>query len=149
MLVQHFAGALGETQHDFSNGLRVIDMTREDLTVFFVKMNAPNYFSTASLRAEADALMRKSFVQLYDRSPDVLHGVCAFGERLAFYTFDKKHQIITLEAEQEDDAEDIGAVSAVAPIDRWSIELFGNQGYNAFVDAVADAKRGRNLDCRY
>ena len=66
--------------------------------IFFLEINSPGDVHDLWYRVAVDDQMRDRFCILYDLTPlPRLHGICAMGQRAAFYCLDKATDHIHLE----------------------------------------------------
>ncbi len=78
-----------------ANTIIGFEVVFEDNPVFFLQIKEPQSLAVLSNREKADDQMRKCMRDLAPICPlDMLHGVCAFGTHLSFYSYDKQTRII-------------------------------------------------------
>lgn len=106
--------------------------------VFVVEVEPPANFRFISKRQEADLQLRKRFL---DISPDmkipVLHGVSAFGTKIAFYTYDCQ----TGRLEPGSIATDLHTLIDTAPKEWWQYDILEQEGADKFRETVAAVKQ--------
>jgi hypothetical protein len=105
--------------------------------VFIVEVKDPNDFRFASKREEADLQMRQRVRDCADMlCIPVLHGVSAFGTKIAFY---KYHQA-TRRLQPRRIIPDPDVVTDTAPSEWWSYDILEEEGANRFRDVVDEVK---------
>lgn len=108
--------------------------------VFAVEITHPKDFLCDSKREEADLQLRRRFHDCADnlRIP-ILHGVSAFGTKLAFYKYRK--------LEPGKITPDVDILTDAAPREWWSCDILEEEGANRFRTVVDEVKAmSVNLD---
>lgn len=110
--------------------------------VFFLHVLSLEHFHSPLSQVEADAKMRDFFLEfsLSVQIP-VLHGICAFGTKLAFYSFHKLSCEVEPKATLSSPSPgQISFVANEAPLDRWSdiTEPAGAREFQEIVDQVKE-----------
>jgi hypothetical protein len=106
--------------------------------VFVVEVKPPGDFRFSSERQEADLRLRKCFLDIspYLKIP-VLHGVSAFGTKIAFYTYDSH----TRRLEPRNIAPDPDFLIGTAPKEWWQCDILEQEGADKFREVVAAVKQ--------
>jgi len=108
------------------------NILRDNIPVLFVEVKCRSALTDLSARGDADAQMRRRFVQLYSKAPKTLRGISAFGSRLCLYTLEKRvNQILPPQVPNSETF-----IIDVAPQDRWDIDIMSDAGYNKVVELV-------------
>ena len=111
---------------------------REAVDFVILLVKPPADFRFISKRQEADLQLRKRFL---DISPDmkvpVLHGVSAFGTKIAFYTYDCQ----TGRLEPGSIATDLHTLIDTAPKEWWQYDILEQEGADKFREIVAAVKQ--------
>jgi len=109
-----------------------------------VEIKHPNDFVYDSNREEADLQLRRRFRDCANnlRIP-ILHGVSAFGTKLAFYRYHKA----TRQLEPRRISPDPDILTDTAPREWWSHDILEEDGANRFRAVVDEIKAmSANLD---
>lgn len=109
----------------------------ESSPVFIVEIKHPNDFMFPSSREEADLQLRRRIRDCVDnpRVP-ILHGVSAFGTKLAFYKYHKD----TTRLEPSRIVPDLNVLNDTAPREWWSCDILEEEGANRFRAVVDEVK---------
>ncbi len=106
--------------------------------VFVVEVRPPGDFSFSSKRQEADRQLRQRFL---DISPDmeipVLHGVSAFGTKIAFYHYDNESRRL----KPASIASDPYVLMDPAPKKWWHYDILEQEGADKFREVVNEVKK--------
>lgn len=106
--------------------------------VFFVEVKPLADVSTPSKLERADLQMRQRFLDCrQDLKIDTLHGVSAFGTKLAFYQMDKATGALNSVQIQRD----LQVASPTAPRGWWGWDIVEEAGATKFKEIVADVKK--------
>lgn len=111
----------------------------EGTVIFVLEILPEHWLQSASSRREADAQMWGLFSGSSESTPiPILHGVFAFGTKIAFYNFDNSshtmHQSVSCPFPQSND--DVSPINT----ERWSDDITEVHGALKFRKAVDDAK---------
>ncbi|KAN0140893.1 hypothetical protein V8E53_001337 [Lactarius tabidus] len=106
--------------------------------VFFLEINHPVSLPYQPKREEADEQMRRKFRDLGPRlAIPTLHGVSAFGTRLAFYEYDLATRVIQpTEITQSDPS----LTADVVPMSCWDSDVLQQEGADQLKDVVRKVK---------
>ncbi|KZT22287.1 hypothetical protein NEOLEDRAFT_1071902 [Neolentinus lepideus HHB14362 ss-1] len=108
----------------------------EATPVFVVQIRPPTDFRLFSKRQEADEQLRRRLVDLaLDLQIPVLHGISAFGTRIAFYKYD----LGTRRMELRRIACDPELVADIAPREWWAFDIV-EEGARKFRAVVEEMK---------
>jgi len=116
----------------------------ESSPVFIVEIKHPNDFVYHSNREEADLQVCRRFRDCAEnlRIP-ILHGVSAFGTKLAFYKYHKASRRL----EPRQITPDPNILTDTAPREWWSCDILEEEGANRFRAGVDEVKAmSANLD---
>ena len=109
----------------------------EGTPVFVVEVKPPADVCFPSTRREADQQLRR---RLVDNSVDtkipVLHGISAFGTKIAFYKFDLATKVM----EPRQITPDPELVTDAAPEEWWAFDILEEEGVKKFQDVVENVK---------
>ncbi|KAJ3539693.1 hypothetical protein NM688_g6327 [Phlebia brevispora] len=109
----------------------------EATPVFIVVIRPPSDFRLPSKRQKADCQLRQCFLDIaYDLKIPVLHGVSAFGTKIALYSYhrDTKH------LEPRGFTPDPDMMTDTAPREWWKYDILENEGAQRFREVVNDVK---------
>lgn len=106
--------------------------------VFIVEVKPPSEFARNSKRQEADSQMRQRFLDIAPelRIP-VLHGVSAYGTKIAFYKYNKDANVL----EPRRIAPDPETLTDIAPWEWWCWDILEAGGAAKFRQIIDDVKR--------
>ncbi|KAF8516328.1 hypothetical protein BU17DRAFT_92897 [Hysterangium stoloniferum] len=110
----------------------------EDAPVLFVEIKPPTHLKYRATRTDADREMRSRFEELFEmcRTP-TLYGVSAMGKKLCIYKLDVANYTI---APQQLPTSSMHVVDS-APESRWDLDITNQDGFQKFMEIVADVKR--------
>lgn len=112
---------------------------RQRIPVMFVEIKPLTAIDSLSVRADADAQMRRRFIDFYDATPTILTGISAFGHVVCKYELDKENKRITPSKIEKR----TNCVTDVAPRARWDLDLTIAEGaarIQAIFQQVKDVK---------
>ena len=107
------------------------------IPVFMVEVKPPANFHLQSKRTDADEQLRRRLLEtsVATKIP-VLHGISAFGTKIAFYKFDPDTRYL----EPRGVAHDPDFVKDTAPEEWWAFDILEEEGAKKFQDVVENVK---------
>jgi len=106
--------------------------------VFVVEVKPPGNFPSFLKRQEADLQLRRHFLDISsDMKIPILHGVSAFGTKIAFYTYDSESRRL----EPRSIASDPIVLVDTAPKEWWEYDILEQEGANKFREVVEAVKQ--------
>ncbi|KAE9382318.1 hypothetical protein BT96DRAFT_1027693 [Gymnopus androsaceus JB14] len=117
------------TAHGVDDSAVVVLVCIKSTPVFALEVKPIDDFHRNSKREQADIQLRRCFGVMSDIETPVLHGVIAFGTKLAFYTYDKNKRRIEPRRITPDSDE---PVDTVAPKEWWSYDITEQAGADKF-----------------
>ena len=125
------------TLHEVVDFLILLIIYVEGTPVFVVEVKPPADFRFPSKRQEANQQLRR---RLVDNSVDteipVLHGISAFGTKIAFYNYD----LATKVTEPRKITPDPELVTDATPEEWWAFDILEEEGAKKFQDVVENVK---------
>lgn len=114
----------------------LLTVQKDKIPLFFVEVTAPRFFEFPHYRISANKQIYKRFTQLYDSSPQVIHGVSAFGTLMHFYKLDKNSGHVESASPQAHP----DLITDTVPQSCWNINLLDQVGYAKLEEVVHAAK---------
>ncbi|PPQ74319.1 hypothetical protein CVT26_004240 [Gymnopilus dilepis] len=109
----------------------------EATPVFIVEVKPPDELRPASRRREADEQLRLRLGDLlFDAKIPVLHGISAFGSKMAFYKLTRD----TLRLEPSRIAPELDKLTDIAPRAWWAYDVLEEEGAQKFRKVVEEVK---------
>ena len=107
------------------------------IPVFMVEVKPPANFHLQSKRTDADEQLRRRLLEtsVATKIP-VLHGISAFGTKIAFYNFDLATKVM----EPRQITPDPELVTDAAPEEWWAFDILEEEGAKKFQDVVENVK---------
>jgi hypothetical protein len=109
----------------------------DNYPVFILEIKPEKSLDLLSARSNADIQMRKRLLDLQEKCPiDVLNGISAFGNKVAFYSYNK----VTRQVLPKLIPENLDTLVDTAPVSRWYNDILSKDTYIHVTNIFDDIK---------